>query len=321
MGFVFLLTMKLDLKRLTKNMLTALVGRLRRLSAPLCVGAGIAVGQLMMAGTACADDNVVNWQMPDYPPVLIGSGPLKGTGYADVFLQYFIERTPDLKHVVEQSSMSRVFGLMKQGQPVCEPSLIKTAERETYVDFSGPVEFVLPHYIIVRSDRAARLAPYRNADGAIDMGRLVRDLSLTTVRQEKQGYPPVVLKAFDDAAGQKNLFQTSDDQGPFHQLASGWVDYIINYPDEANWFAKQLPASLTFNYFPIAGLPEYTIGYVGCTKGEWGRKIVERVNQVVAKAGKRPPWIDATVRQLDPVAAKRFEEVYARYSPFRMQGK
>jgi hypothetical protein len=33
--------------------------------------------------------------------------------------------------------MSRVFGLMKQGLPVCEPSLLKTAEREAYVDFSG----------------------------------------------------------------------------------------------------------------------------------------------------------------------------------------
>jgi uncharacterized protein (TIGR02285 family) len=282
----------------------------------------VALSQLLTGVSAWADDNTVNWQMPDYPPVIIAHGPQKGTGYADVFLRYFIERTPELKHVVEPSSMSRVFGLMKQGQPVCEPSLLKTVEREAYVDFSGPVEFVLPHYIVARSDRVARLADYRNAEGAVDIIRLLRDTSLTTVRQEKRGYPPVVLEAFAAAAGKKNLIQTSDDdQGPFRQVANGWVDYIITYPDEVNWFAKQLPEKVTFAYFPIAGLPEYTIGYVGCTKGAWGRKIVERVNEVVARAGKRPPWIDAEARLLDPAAAKRYEEVFARHSPFRLQAK
>lgn len=275
------------------------------------------LGALLPAASARADDTLVTWQMPDYPPVIIGSGPLKGQGYADVFLRYFIERTPELRHVIEPSSMSRVFGLMKQGQPVCEPSLLKTAEREAYVDFSGPVEFVLPHHIVVRADRVARLAPYRDRSGAVDIARLLADTTLTTVRQEKRGYPPVVLQAFSAAAGQKNLLQTSeDDQGPFRQLANGWVDYIITYPDEVNWFSIQLGQSVKLAYLPIAGLPEYTLGYVGCTKGAWGRKIVERVNQIVARAGKRPPWIDAEARLLDPVAAKRYEEVFARHSPF-----
>jgi uncharacterized protein (TIGR02285 family) len=271
---------------------------------------------------ACADDNTVHWQMPDFPPVIMGNGPYKGTGYAEVFLRYFIERTPELKHVVEPSSMSRVFGLMKQGQPVCEPSLIKTAEREAYVDFSGPVEFALPLHIAVRTDRVNRFVAYQNAKGAVDIARLLRDQSLTTVRQEKRGYPPVILQAFTAAEGQKNLIVTSDDdQGPFRQIASGWIDYFIAYPDEVSWFGKKLGSSATFVYFPIVGLPEYTIGYVGCTKGAWGRKIVERVNQIVAKAGKRPPWIDAEARVLDPVAAKRYEEIYARYSQLRGQGK
>jgi len=274
--------------------------------------------------SAMAETPTVNWQMPDYPPVIIANGPYQGSGYADVFLHYFIQRTPELKHVVEYSSMSRVFGLMKQGQPVCEPSLLKTAEREQYVDFSGPVEFVLSHHLVVRSDRIARLAAYRDATGAVEIGRLMRDTSLITVRQEKRGYPPVVLNAMTAAAGQKNLIQTSDDDdGPFHQLASGWVDYIITYPDEINWFSKKLklPQAVSFVYLPIAGLPEYTVGYVGCTKGPWGEKIVQRVNQIVAKAGKRPPWIDAEVRWLDPDAARRYEDAYTRHSPFSNQSR
>ncbi len=305
-----------------QKMSPALLRKPGFLSASFRIGVGMTVALLLASTSARAEDITVNWQMPDYPPVIIASGPLKGTGYADVFLRYFIERTPEFKHVVEPSSMSRVFGLMKQGQPVCEPSLLKTAEREAYVDFSGPVEFVLPHHIVVRADRVARLAAYRNAAGAVDIGRLLRDPSLVTVRQEKRGYPPVVLDAFTAVQGQPNLIQTSDDdQGPFRQVANGWVDYIITYPDEVNWFARQLGASVSLAYLPIAGLPEYTIGYVGCTKGAWGRKIVERVNQVVAKAGKRPPWIDAEARLLDAAAAKRYEEVFARHSPFRDQGR
>jgi hypothetical protein len=62
-------------------------------------------------------------------------------------------------------------------------------------------------------------------------------------------------------------------------------------------------------------LPEFTIGYVGCTKGAWGKKIVQRVNEIVA--GKRPPWIDAEARWLDPAAARRYEDVFARRSPLK----
>lgn len=282
----------------------------------------------LVLGTAtpalAQDGSAVTWLMPDYPPVTIVQGPHKGQGYADIFLRYFIERTPEFRHTVEASSMSRVFGLMQQGQPACHPSLLKTKEREAYVDFSDPVEFVLPHHIVVRSDRAARLAPYRNTDGAVDVVRLLKDSSLVMTYQEKRGYPAIVSEAFKAGAGQKHIIQTSaDDEGPFRQLAGGWVDYIITYPDEVHWFAKllNLPESTKFAYFPIAGLPEYALGHVGCTKGPWGRKIVERVNEVVARAGSRPVWIEAASNLLDPAAAKRFEEVYARNSPFRRQAR
>ncbi|WP_159876411.1 TIGR02285 family protein [Aquitalea denitrificans] len=285
---------------------------------------GMAWSLALAGGVVQAGEVSVNWQMPDYPPVIITSGPYQGTGYADVFLRYFIERTPEFHHVVQNSSMSRVFGLMKQGLPVCEPSLLKTAEREAYVDFSGPVEFVLPHHLVVRADRVGRLAAYRDGGGAVDIARLMRDTTLITVRQEKRGYPPPVLEAMTAAAGQKNLLLTSDDdEGPFRQLASGWVDYIISYPDEINWFSRklQLPAEQKFVYLPIAGLPEYTIGYVGCTKSEWGRKVVRRVNEIVARAGKRPPWIDAEARWLDPEAARRYEDVFVRRSPFKSNSR
>ncbi|WP_338522774.1 hypothetical protein NUH87_22790 [Pseudomonas batumici] len=305
-------------------MLKATLGKMRSSSVRMFIGAGMILCHLMMGASARADDTAISWQMPGNPPVSITDGPYKGQGYADVFLQYFIERTPEYHSVIERSSLARVSGLMKQGLQVCQPSLLKTVEREAYMEFSNPVEFVLPYYIVVRSDRVARLAAYRNAEGAMDITRLMHDLSLTTVRQEMRGYPPVVLDAFTAAAGQKNVFQTSaDDEAPFSQLASEWVDYIITYPDEVYWFARHLkmPAAAKFVYVPIAGQPEYTLGYVACTKGPWGRKIVERVNEVVAQAGKRPPWIEAEARLLDPEAAKLYEDVYARYSPFRRQAK
>jgi uncharacterized protein (TIGR02285 family) len=271
-----------------------------------------------MAG-AMAEDNTVTWLLPDYPPVTISHGPRQGTGYADIFLSYFTERTPEYAHHRESSNMSRVFGLMQQGQPVCHPSLLKTPEREAFVDFSGPVEFVLPHHIVVRNDRVARLAPYRDTAGAVDVTRLMKDPGLVTTYQEKRGYPPAVSAALKAGAGQKHIIETSaDDEGPFRQLAAGWVDYIVAYPDEVNWFAERLNLTDTvrFEYLPIVGSAEYVIGHVGCTKGAWGRKIVERVDQIVATAGSRPVWVEAEARLLDAVAARRFEEIFARNSPF-----
>jgi uncharacterized protein (TIGR02285 family) len=296
------------------RLVNAATGLVRLLGAAV-----LTAGLAAPAAAPAAEGDAITWLLPDYPPVTIAHGPRQGTGYADVFLSYFAEHTPEYVHRRESSSMSRVFGLMQQGQPVCHPSLLKTPEREAFVDFSGPVEFVLPHHVVVRSDRVARLVPYRLADGSVDVARLMEDPSLVTTYQEKRGYPPVVSAALKAGAGKKHIIETSaDDEGPFRQLAAGWIDYMTAYPDEVNWFAERLnlPGTATFEYLPIAGTADHVIGHVGCTKGAWGRKIVERVDQIVAKAGARPTWVDAEARLLDPAAARRFEEVFARNSPF-----
>lgn len=290
----------------------------------LAGAAAVAIGIAAPGAPAVAEDNAITWLLPDYPPVTIQHGPRQGTGYADIFLRHLTERTPEYAHRRESSSMSRVFGLMQQGQHVCHPSLLKTPEREAFVDFSGPVEFVLPHHIVVRSDRVSRLAPYRNADGTIDVGRLMNDPGLVTTYQEKRGYPAVVSAALKAGAGKKHIIETSaDDEGPFRQLAAGWIDYIVAYPDEVNWFTETLKLNDTakFAYLPIMGLAEYVIGHVGCTKGAWGRKVVDRVDEIVAKAGPRPEWVEAEARLLDPVAARRFEDVFSRNSPFRPRSR
>lgn len=280
------------------------------------------------AGTAVADTPVtkIQWALFSFPPYFISApdtenrSPL-GEGTGIEFLNYVMKRMPDVEHKFEITDFGRIIGLMKRGVVVCNPILLKVPERELFIEYSHPIFMELSHHIVVAEKNIDKLRPYQDLDGKVDLERLTLGSGLRTSITRKRAYPEVVKRSLEKAStfnSTHRMLNSQDFSVPIRQLELGRVDYIIAYPFEINWYFRQMHtlSSTKFVYLPIAGTPEYTLGYVGCTKNAEGKKIIQKLDQIISDVGPRPPWFRSHVQYLDMNGRKRFNAVFDRYQPF-----
>ena len=151
------------------------------------------------------------------------------------------------------------------------------------------------------------------------MHSLLTDQRLSTSRTEGRSLGPEIDAALAQYPQQSHLKTTGVHfDAPFRQMAAGWTDYVFAYPVEPSYYQARgsIPTQMDLTYLPIAGLKDYTVGPVACTKGAWGKEVTARINTIIAKAGPRPPWVKAQLEYMDAASTRRFEQLFNRHQPF-----
>ena len=66
------------------------------------------------------------------------------------------------------------------------------------------------------------------------------------------------------------------------------------------WYQRQHPdvASTALRQLAVAGDPSYMLGYIACTRGEWGEQVIHDIDEQLAKVGPRPPWTEKLIEYL-----------------------
>lgn len=88
----------------------------------------------------------------------------------------------------------------------------------------------------------------------------------------------------------------------------GRLDYIIGYPIEGQFLNKALGGKSTIESFPIEGMPDYFLGYIGCPKNEWGKEVITKINAVLQSHRNTPEYHAAYEFWLDENSIKRYRE-------------
>ncbi|MDX5300047.1 MAG: hypothetical protein LPK85_13985, partial [Gammaproteobacteria bacterium] len=218
------------------------------------------------------------------------------------------------------ASLARVHGLMAQGEAYCHPALLRKPERERIMHFSEPAHFILTHRIMIRADRLALFEPFRMPDGSIDAQRLVKNPALVTAMSEKRAYSPSISAALAELDDDRHILRAGVEfKSPFHQLMEGWIDYLFAYPVEYGWYQHQgqgLPEQALLA-LRIHGDPELIIGYVTCTRSEWGATIIREVNAAMHRVRGIPPWIERAIQYTAPSELEAYLRALERESPYR----
>lgn len=274
---------------------------------------------LIATGPAHADAAPrITWMVNDYPPSNILSGPLAGQGFGDRTFRYFAERLPEFQHDISPASVQTFQELARRHQDgICKWSLLKTPERENYLIFSGPIYFIISNQVIVQQARQALLAPFLNANGAVDVKALLADTRLTVSVVRGRAYLPVIDQALQANLGAAHIQISTHDLAPLKQVATGWVDYTFGYPFEVLWNACEQGQDWAFAYFPVAGEAIYRLAYFGCSRGPLSEQLIARINALITAAGPRPPWLAYYLEWLDEAARARFEQEFAAHNPWR----
>jgi len=257
----------------------------------------------------------VTWMEAPMPPYFIKEGASLNKGYGDEITRIIQTHLPDYTHEQVSTNITRHFYKFKQGEKVCSAGLYRTPEREEFMYFSMPSFLTLPAVIIIKAEN---LPAFGNRT-SVQLGEILRNQQLMIGLSKDRSFGTVLDAILNQYQNQKNIVKTS---GPelslnlFKMLMIGRLDGVIGLPEEELYQAEQMGIR---DQLMTITIEENQQGYegwlsaVGCTKNEWGRKLIEDINKVLLAQRPTERYRAAYERWLDPNSIDNYRKVYAEF--------
>ena len=268
-------------------------------------------------GMSHARDTII-WMEADMPPFFILNGPLKGQGYEDLVSRIITRNLPEYEHRSVVANVGRFVYNLKHGLTVCTVGFYKIPEREKIAWFSLPSFFTLPAVLIVRRDRLDRFPDPQT----VSLDQVLAEGRLRIGIERDRSYGPAVDTVLARYRGRKNLVALSHQRqfsDLFRMMLAGRIDAVLGLPEEGMYHAELAGARDRVATLTISENQQGYKGwlsYVACSKTDWGRKVIERVNQVLldqrptaAYRGAYERWLDKNSRA---VYRKLYQEVFLK---------
>ncbi len=254
----------------------------------------------------------VTWMEAIAPPFFIHEGELKGQGYEDVITDILKENLPEYSHDEMTSNISRHYYNFKQGQKVCNVGLYKTSEREKFLYFSTASFFTLPTVLVIKKEKFADFGSSKS----IRLDGLLQDGKVTIGRAKNRSYGKYVDTILDKYKDQGKIFAFEGEElsrNFFQMLRLDRLDALISLPEEAIYQTEKLGfkdeiMTLTIEENQVGY--ESWLSYVACSKTEWGKKIIDEINQVLLEQRPTKRYREAYERWLDESSLENYRKLY-----------
>ena len=230
-----------------------------------------------------ADRPQVRWLVIDFPPFHIVSGPDRGKGLRDRYLDTLRARLTNFDSKVEVSDTTRQVALMQAGQPVCAISMLRTPEREQYMLFSDqPYGVQLPVRLVMASQSVATLGPVGDDQG-IDLMRVLSGGMIRLGVLPKRRFGASIDRVIADAAARyPNAVQVFNANGSLDGLldliAKGRIEATLGYGIEVEQIRQHNPKLGDFAFLPVTQAPDLVPTYVACSRSPLGARVIADVN-------------------------------------------
>jgi uncharacterized protein (TIGR02285 family) len=219
-----------------------------------------------------------------------------GRGFVDRMLAEIIPRLPQYRHSFQLMNRQRIVGTMQDGQNVCDPSTLKTTEREQWAVFTAAMP-VPPVALVIRAQSRSAIT---GGAAVVSLADLARRKEFTGRYEAKRSYGA----ALDQVLQRPGDNLTSELVSRSGQLTSlvalGRYDYTLEYPMVVEYLQQQSQSPIVLDTVPLKEAPQWTTSYIACTRNAWGEAVIRDIDAAVrAAAATREyrevmhPWLPA----------------------------
>ena len=267
----------------------------------------LGLGALLACGwplAASAADTLI-WLLRDLPPLTIFEGPRKGQGALDELLPRLIERLPEYRHQVLHVNRARGTQMLRESSFTCDPSLLWTPERATYVVFSRQAFAVPSNGVTIRRSQQEAMAPFI-VDGQFDLQAFLDTPGARVGATAERSYGPVIDERLKHADAHKlALHYGNDALGSLLQMQRlGRLEAVLGYSPEIRYHSLQQGiAADDLHFYPIKGTASYQRTHIACSDTPQGRRAIERIDQVLRDIPLQDvqqsyaTWLDPVMRE------------------------
>lgn len=216
----------------------------------------------------------------DWPPWMILDGEDKGTGRFNYILETAQKNLPEYEHATERMNWARFWYEIENNKNICYVFGLKSIEREKIAYFSAPHTLVLPNAIIVKKETAELL----DNPSTYSIIELMKDDRFKGYVEKNRSFTKkidIILKDHEEESNLRRVSQSAESL--IKMVIAGRIDYTLEYPIVSSYYQKKLDASGSLVGISISEMDPYSYVYMGCTKNEWGREIIEKWNAALMR--------------------------------------
>lgn len=290
---------------LAQRMVRSLYGSVATWLGVVLFCAGICTSSV----AALAQNNALTWQVFDFPPANFIEGELKGQGFNDRQMALLADNLPDYVHHFQVADVGAVVRRLAQQETVCSAALLKTPERAKFIAYSEPIVQVYSPGLVSRQDLSETIMEYTE-NGEVNLYNLVVQSNVRIGWPEGRRFgrhiDGVLTRLSDYFRDRIHIHagRTDANRALMRLLALGRIDVMFAYAHEAEYLVRQSGVKVDIFFNPVAGADRYVPFYVACPNNDWGRRVVSRVNALVAQSeirrkmnGFYADWLDEHTRE------------------------
>jgi len=206
------------------------------------------------------------------------------TSTASYIENLIIQQLTHYKVEIERVTASRMNRILSTKSNICVANRAKTAERNRYSLFSDPQSFYLTHKLYRYNQTATLPRQLFNAKGEIkDLASIFKVLPEKTMgiaqdvsfgnfldRQIKQINPKNIYYR----GGNKRVVALAS------MLYKSRVDFVLALPVDITPDETQ---KHLIEQYTIADAPPYLIAHFNCSRSEFGERVINDINKILAK--------------------------------------
>ena len=168
---------------------------------------------------------------------------------------------------------------------MCHAGILKSPDRENFVYFSIPNCITNLHGIVVKKSRINALL---GNNKSVSLESLLKNTNLKLGVSKSNSYGATIDKLLEKYKGKSTiLFRSGQDNhvGLLRMLKEERIDYMIGYPWEITYIESRMDLKGEIAVVDIEELEgqQWIVSYVGCTKNEWGRQVIEKLDAVLTR--------------------------------------
>lgn len=256
-------------------------------------------------------ENEITWMEAEFPPGYIHDGPFAGQGYEDVITAILQNNLPEYTHHRIICNLARMTHEFQQGKQVCNVALYKTPEREKFMEFSIPSTFSFPNRLIVLKKN---LQNFGNSSQVSLEDIMKKKLKIGISRDRSYSVTiDAILNKYKPAEhivvhSGKDVFETL-----LKMLIMNRIDCMLGLPEEVIYVAEQLGVKdqiATLGITETEEKYETWLGYVACSKTDWGKQLIQKINRILLEHRKTPQYRGAYERWLDSNSIETYRSLY-----------
>ena len=272
---------------------------------PTCLLALLCIGAFLPPQ---ANAERIIWLLSDWPPFQYKEGS-DFKGYSTNALKVLLGYLPGYTHDLQLANFKRRKAMFSQGQPVCSFGLAKKTEREAYMHYSIPAEIYFPVQLFMREKTFTELGK-------------PTIVSLSQLLEDKKGVLGTTTgvsfgQDVDNIIGNKALHNQIyfNEAGTiarqlFGMLALRRIDYLVEYPPEGQFAAQNFARDAKLTSVIIEEAQRMVLAYVTCSKSDWGKDMIRRINQVLIAVRPLEEYRKGYESYLDPHLLPAYRKQY-----------